>query len=135
MEKYNFMEKDNFMNFKVRKMCNTRYFLDYKGKNKNDEKLTVEVTFINFDNLEGNSLPALWKKHGYTKELVTNYISIDTYITDKEGNCWAWYNPCHKLSDDKKRMILDFDYMYDISESNLKKLLKEIEKRFLGGVK
>lgn len=134
MKNYSFMEKESFMNFKVRKMCDTRYFLEYKDKNKNDEKLTVEVSFINFDNLEGNSLPALWKRYGYTKELVTNYIAISTYVTDKEGNCWAWYNPCHKLADDKKRMLINFDYMYAISEDNLKKLLKEIEKRFLGGV-
>lgn len=132
---YSFMEKEKVMNFKISKMCDTRYFLEYKGKNKNGEKLTVEVSFINFDNLEGNSLPALWKRNGYTKELVTNYIAIDTFVIDKDGDYWGWYNPCHKLSDDKKRMVLNFDYMFSISEDNLKKLLKEIEKRFLGGVK
>lgn len=135
MKDYSFIEKENVMNFKVRKMCDTRYFLDYQVKNKNDEKLTVEVTFVNFDNLSENSLPVLWKRYGYTKYLVTNYISIDTYVTDKNGNCYGYYNPCHKLSDDKKRMVLNFEYMYAISENNLKKLLKEIEKRFLGGVK
>lgn len=129
------MEKEKVMNFEIRKMCDTRYFLDYKGKNKNDERLTVEVSFINFDNLEGSSLPALWKRNGYTKELMTNYIAIDTFVIDKDGDYWGWYNPCHKLSDDKKRMVLDFDYIFDVSEDNLKKLLKEIEKRFLGGVK
>lgn len=135
MKSYSFMEKEKVMNFEIRKMCDTRYFLEYKGKNKNGEKLTVEVSFINFDNFGNDSLPVLWKRHGYTKELVTNYIAISTFVIDKDGDYWGWYNPCHKLSDDKKRMILNFDYMFDISEDNLKNILKEIEKRFLGGVK
>ena len=123
------------MKFIKKEMANHRAFYELNETNKNGEKINVEIMEIFPDNTSKNSLPNLWLKHGYTNKLYNSYLCIDCYVTDKDGNCWERYNPTIKLSDDEKRHVINFDWLLEVNEENKEKILNEIYKKFLGGVK
>lgn len=77
-----------------------------------------------------NALPELWKKHGYINRILDTYIGIETYCTDSEGNCYGRYNPQTKLSDDGKRNVINFDWMFEDTEENEQKLIDEVLRLF-----
>lgn len=123
------------MKFIKKEMANHRAFYELNETNKNGEKINVEIMEIFPDNTSKNSLPNLWLKHGYTNKLYNSYLCIDCYVTDKDGNCWERYNPTIKLSDDEKRHVINFDWLLEVNEENKEKILNEIYKKFIGGVK
>lgn len=92
--------------------------------NKKGETIMVELINIFPDNSSNSSLPVLWKKHGYTKELLNSYISVDVYATDENGVCWGKYNP-QILKETNK---INFDYMLEVSKPNRVKILDAITK-------
>lgn len=98
--------------------------------NKKGEKIIFELHRCYYDNKNKNSLPNLWKKNGYTEHLYNSVIWADCEVIDKEGNCRRKYEPTSKLSDDKKRLVINFDWMFEVSEENEKKLFDEIIKRW-----
>lgn len=122
-------------NFIKKEMATHRAFYDLEETNKKGEKISVEIMEIFPDNTNTNSLPNLWLKNLYTNKLYHSYLCVSCYVTDKNGNCWERYNPTIKLSDDKKRNVINFDYLLEVSEENKEKLLKEIYKRYMRGVK
>ncbi len=102
-----------------------RVFYDYKQKNAKGERLTVELAYC-----DGVSLPKRWHKAGCTKELITEWWGVDTYVYDKQGNCFKAYDPTIKKSEDGKRYEIDFDWHLKATASNFKKILEEIVKQF-----
>ncbi len=120
----------------IEKMGKYRAFYKFTEKNKKGETLTVEISETFVDNsLKSDTLPKLWKKHGFTNKLYDNYLNVNCYVTDKNGTCWGKYNPTEKLSDDGKRNIINFDYMLEVSEENKQYLLNIIYKMFMAGTK
>jgi len=117
MEKLEYVKEGNF--YKIQE------------KNKKGESLTVEITETHPDNTSKHSLPNLWKEHGFTNKLYNSYLNVNCYCTDKNGLCWGRYNPTVKLSNDKKRNVINFDYLLEVSEENKQYLLNEIYKLFM----
>ena len=115
------------------------HWLNYKGKNSKGETLIVELTKC--ENPGGKtSLPYLWKKHGFTDKIMETWWGVSTYVTDEKGNCWGKYNPrqkpytrYHKGKLVECRPVINFDWLLEATEENAKKLLAEIERRFLEG--
>jgi hypothetical protein len=105
----------------------TRYHIT--EPNKKGEKLMVEI--VECKNHGGkNALPVLWKKHKFMDRVLETYLSVHTYCTDTNGQCWSRYNPQHKFSDDEKRVVINFDWMFENTEENKQKLLDEIIRLF-----
>lgn len=119
------------MKFIKKDMAETRTIYDFEETNKKGERLSIEITEMYNDNEYKDSLPNLWKKHGYTNKLYNSYLCVTCFVTDKDGNCWERYNPTIKLSDDKKRYIINFDWLLEVSDENIDILLNEIYKRFM----
>ena len=120
----------------IEKKSEHRTFYKFTEKNKKGETLVVEISETYVDNsLKSDTLPKLWKKYGFTNRLYDSYLSIDRYVTDKQGICWGRYNPTKKLAEDGKRNIINFDYMLEVSEENKKYLLNLIYKMFMAGTK
>lgn len=95
----------------------------FSFKNKKGEDVKIEMTRVYTDPKDKKSLPNLWKKHGYTKKNLTNYLCVDTFVTDKEGNCTRKYNP---QADKKNPGKINFNYMLEATEANEEKLLKKV---------
>lgn len=114
----------------IEKINNTNITrITVKRKNKKGESLIIELTDCKNPD-RGNTLPILWKKYGYTNKLLNTYICVKTYCTDSDGNCYDRYNPQIKLSEDKKRRIINFDWMLENTEDNKQKLIDEVIYRF-----
>lgn len=120
-----------------RKQGASIYWINYDGVNSKGEKLTIELTKCK--NSGGDkSIAALWKKHGHTKEVMEAWWSVHTYVEDKDGNTWGIYNPqyieyieTYKGKTNGCRYIIDFDYIWEATEDNAKKLLEVCEDWFL----
>ena len=92
--------------------------------NLKGETLTIELSECK--NPDGkNSLPYLWYKAGYTDKILDTYLCIHTYCKDSEGNSYGRYNPQTKRSDDGKRNVINFDWMFENTEENKQKLINE----------
>jgi hypothetical protein len=110
--------------YTVEKLAETRSLYTFKRKCRDGGKLLVDVCKCIPDNTSANSLPILWKKHAYTSSVLSSYWSIIVYAYDKNGNCWGKYNPQIIPNANK----INFDWMLEATDENLKKLLDEVER-------
>lgn len=115
--------------YTIRQNSETNWFYEFTEPNAKGETLIIELSKC--DNPGGShALPILWKKHGFIDRVLETYWCISTYVRDTEGNCWGMYNPQHKLSEDGKRAVIDFCWMFEATEENKEKLLDEALKIF-----
>lgn len=112
------------MNYTIEKYTEHLTKIYITEKNGKDESLMIEL--LECTNPGGkNSLPYLWYKAGYTDKILDTYLSVDTSCTDSEGNCYHRYNPQTKRSDNGKRNVINFDWMFESTEENKQKLINE----------
>ena len=97
--------------------------------NSKGEKIQLEIVKCTHPGGK-HSLPYLWKKHGYIDRILETYWSITTYATEDggKGSCWGRYNPQTKLSEDGKRQVINFEWMFEATEENRQKLIEEVER-------
>lgn len=115
--------------YMVEQVAEGRWFYRFTDVNEKGEKLIIELMKCE-DYSSKKSLPKLWKKSGYLDRVLETYWCIETYVKDTEGNFYGMYNPQHKLSKDKKRMVIDFDWMFEATEENREKLINEVYQLF-----
>ena len=105
---------------KVEEKAPTRFYLYIQPKD-GDEEFLIEINFCK--SLGNGSLPDLWFKKGMISTKLDYYMIIHTYCTDKDNDCYGYYNP-----QVKKQSKLNFDYVLSTNQSNLNKLIdKAIE--------
>ncbi|MDR1707437.1 MAG: hypothetical protein LBR46_05485 [Prevotella sp.] len=115
--------------YTVEQMAETRWFYTFSEPNAKGEKLVIEILRGRNDG-GSRALPVLWYKSGMTDRVLETYWCISTYVTDTEGRCWIMYNPQSKRSDDGKRAVINFDWMYEATEENKEKLIDEAFRLF-----
>ena len=93
------------------------------GKNAKQETMIIEIVHCK-NPCGNNSLPYLWHKAGRIDKVMETYIGCHTYVTDSEGFCFGIYNPTEKLSDDGKRVVINFDWLLEDTEANRKKIIE-----------
>lgn len=113
----------------IQQTAETVWLYKFTNINEKGEKLIIELSKCEDCNLK-NSLPKLWKQHGYIDRVLKTSWSIQTYVKDTEGNSFGRYNPQLKLSEDGKRTVINFDWMFEATEENKEKLLNEVYKLF-----
>ena len=129
-------EKAKELGFMVKRVCEFRafyYLVDENGldvRNRRGEKLCVEIGFCS-DPGGKNSLPYMWHKKGYTKEIMKDWWDVTTYVTDKNESCYRAYDPTIQKSSDEKRWVIDFDWHLSATDENHAKLLEEVKRLFL----
>lgn len=117
------------MKYTVEKKTDNLEFIYVTGTNQKKETLIIEI--VGCSNPGGkNSLPYLWYKAGYTNKVLNTYLSIHTYCRDSEGNCCGRYNPQIKRSDDGKRNVINFNWVFENTEENKQKLINEVLRLF-----
>ena len=85
----------------------------------------VETSTVSHDLKSRHDLMNIWKKSGAIEKKLPTHISVNTYYTDEAGNCWGRYNITVKESDDRKRLVIDFDYMREATPENGRELVAE----------
>lgn len=112
------------MEYTIEKGCGGLTWIYVTEPNKKGETLTIELSECT--NPGGKrSLPYLWYKASCTDKILNTYLCIHTHCTDSEGNCYGRYNPQTKRSDDGKRNIINFEWMFENTEENKQKLINE----------
>lgn len=112
----------------------------FEGTNSLGESLEIDITLCT-DPGGNKSLPALWHKAGYTSKRLLTWWSVTTYVTSTDGCCRHDYNPQtvikEKIHNNKAvgcQPIINFEWLLEATEENKKKLLDEVEKRFLNKI-
>lgn len=82
------------------------------------DRFSIDVTRCAADLTDRNSLMNIWKKHGFISAVLPSYLVIDTYYTDMDGNYWGYYNVTHKMSEDGRRTVINFDYLMEATPEN-----------------
>ena len=115
--------------YNVEKFGKNRELITFEELNAKGEQIQMEL--VRCENSGGNnSLPALWKKAGHVDRVLETYWSLTTYATEDggKGTCWGRYNPQEKQSEDGKRRVINFDWMFEATEENRQKLIEEVER-------
>lgn len=129
-------ETANKLGFMVKRTCefNAFYYLvDENGfdlKNRRGETLCVEIGFC-YSQGGKNSLAKAWYDRGFTKSIMKDWWSVQTYVTDCDGFCSRKYDPTIKKSWDCRRFVINFDWHLRATDENHKKLLEEVKRLFL----
>lgn len=111
-----------------------RRMYEFNGTTPKGERVVCEISEC-YPGKEGwgkNSLPVMWYNHGYTKEVLPNYLCLHTYVYDEQG-CWGRYNPQDMETWDGKRWVIDFTYMLPVIDGNIRCLLAEVVRRANSG--
>ena len=103
------MENIKFLNNKYKiedvSCCGCRWFITFKKKNKNEERLLTEISKTN------------------------NNLFVKNFVTDKNDNYFEKYNPM--IIKGGYGYIIKPEYRnYKATKENTIKLIKEIEKEF-----
>lgn len=109
-----------------------RRMYEFNGTTPRGERVIVEMSEC-YPSIEigwgKNDLPSLWHKAGYTKEVLPNYICVNTYVHESDGACYGKYNPQDCETWDGKRYVINFDWMLTVSDENRDRLLAEVVRR------
>lgn len=105
-----------------------RRIVEFEDKTASAEIVGMEISYRRPDaaGYNKNSLPVVWQKHGYTKDVLPSYICIQTYAKQPDGMCYEYYNPQDKIREDGKGCIINFDYMLPITEENERILIQAV---------
>lgn len=99
-------------------------FYEFTKLNHKSERIVFELTKCENPKCK-DSLPNLWYKHRYTKKVLQTWWSMRTYVHDKDGNCYAKYNPQVY----RNCTWINFDYMFEATEENKMKLINALAER------
>lgn len=120
--------------YTVEQVADTIWIYTFTEANKKGETLTIELSKNEDDPNWKNSLPKLWKEHGYVNRILQTYWGISTYVRDTEGACYGGYNPQVKvelnLETGNSHPAINFDWMFEATEGNKQKLLDEVYRLF-----
>lgn len=97
-----------------------------KFTNKHGEAIQIDLYRTTADEKSETDLMNLWIKHKYIKKFIKNRITVQTYAATANDDCFGWYNPTNKISDDKKRLVLNFDWVLEDTEENRQKIIDEV---------
>ena len=89
------------------------------------ENFVIEISSRPVDRKTKRDPVNLWFKNKWIPHRIKQCLFVTTYFTDKDGMCYGWYNPTHKLSEDGKRSVIDFSFEYEDTKENREAILAE----------
>ena len=117
----------------LKQRTDTSYEVRFIEKNNLNEYLILQINEVYPPKCE-NSLPNLWKKLGFTDKILDNYYILDVCVIDENGYEYHKYNPQIAKNEDGNREI-NFDYMLEVSEANMYKLIESVYNLFINNKK
>ncbi len=118
---------DNKKIIKIKGFAGRRFLLHIEPV-RDDKEFIIEVYFREV--YGKNAIPELWFKNGYTNKVLNNYMCISTCCRDKDGILSAKFNPQSKGIHE-----INFDYMLESNQENLKKLIDKTIEMYVGNIK
>lgn len=93
-----------------------------------DGKMEVEISETVHDKACSYDLMHRWIKTGYVSEWHDTSLTVQTYYSEDGKSCYGYYNPTARLSEDGKRLVIDFDWVLDATPENVSRILRECER-------
>lgn len=118
---------DNKKIIKIKGFAGRRFLL-YIEPVRDDKKFIIEVYFCEIHGK--NTIPELWFKNGYTNKVLNKYMCISTCCRNKDGILSAKFNPQIKGIHE-----INFDYMLESNQENLKKLIDKTIEMYVENIK
>lgn len=120
------------MGFTPSRYCpNTLFFLRDKNgeavRNGKGEALTVSISPSYPMGL--NDMPGMWYRKGYIDRVLSSYWSVGVEAHCQEYSAMK-YNPTEKPDPERRRMVIDFDWMLEATAENFRRIMEEILRRF-----
>ena len=115
--------------FTLKQRTSTSYEVRFKEKNYLNEVLILQINEVYPPKCK-NSLPNLWKKYDFTDKILDSYYILDVCVIDENGYEYHKYNPQIAKKSDGNRSI-NFDYMLEVSEANMYKLIDNVFNLFI----
>ena len=112
----------------IEQTAETVWFYTFTDTNAKGEKIIIELSKCEDWKESKKSLPKLWQQNGYIDRVLETYWCVETYVKDTEGNSFGRYNPQTKYNAEEKRMVINFDWMFEATEENKEKLINEVYK-------
>lgn len=100
---------------------------EFEFLNNKNERVVVWLSTVEHDRNYKKNLMNIWLKNGYVDRFIEKTINCQTFVYDELGNCWGKYNPTSKLSADKCRMVINFDYILEDTLANRQLLLDKVQ--------
>lgn len=96
----------------------------FEDKTRKGESLIVDLTRC--DNHGGShSILNIWKARGYIDRVLKNFIGVDVFATDDEGNCRRRYDPVVL----EGRRGINFYWILEDTPENRDRIIAEICRR------
>lgn len=120
------------MGFTPSRYCpRTLFFLRDKNgeavRNSKGEALTVSISPSYPMGL--NDMPGMWYRKGYIDRVLSSYWSVGVEAHCQEYSAMK-YNPTEKPDPERRRMVIDFDWMLEATAENFRRIMEEILRRF-----
>ena len=120
------------MGFTPSRYCpSTLFFLRDKNgeavRNSKGEALTVSISPSYPMGL--NDMPGMWYRKGYIDRVLSSYWSVGVEAHCQEYSAMK-YNPTEKPDPERRRMVIDFDWMLEATAENFRRIMEEILRRF-----
>ena len=110
---------------KIEQLAQTRWYY-YVNNN-----FIIEVSICEHNLSNPNDLMNIWKKCGFIDEVKDTHINIKTFYTNEKGECIGRYNIT--LRRKGTRQVINFDYLLDATDKNIKLLVAECVRLYVKG--
>lgn len=116
-----------------------RYYIELDPIN-DDISMLIEISVITPDNTSKNSLPNLWYASKLTDKVLDTYLSLQTYLTNKDNNCVGKYNVQVINGGFDERLnkvirIINFNNVLEATDENINILVDKVADLYYGSRK
>ena len=116
-----------------------RYYIELDPIN-DDISMLIEISVITPDNTSKNSLPNLWYASKLTDKVLDTYLSLQTYLTNKDNNCVGKYNVqvINGGFDERLNKVIrtiNFDNLLEATNENINILVDKVAGLYYGSGK
>lgn len=110
---------------KIEQLAQTQWYY-YVNNN-----FIIEVSICKHNLSNPNDLINIWKKCGFINKVKDTHININTFYTNEKGECIGKYNIT--LRRKGTRQVINFDYLLDATDKNIKLLVAECIRLYVKG--
>lgn len=116
-----------------------RYYIELDPIN-DDISMLIEISVITPDNTSKNSLPNLWYASKLTDKVLDTYLSLQTYLTNKDNNCVGKYNVqvINGVFDERLNKVIraiNFNNLLEATDENINILVDKVADLYYGSRK
>lgn len=97
-----------------------------KFTNKRGAQIQIDLRRTTADEKSKSDLMNIWVKAKKLPKFIKHRLTVETYATNEKGDCHGYYNPTIKVNDSKIRLVINFNWVLEDTETNRQKIIDEV---------